>query len=84
MSQDYCNKLYGDVGDVKRVQICIATRGWKRLHSVLSSVVHKSIGGNRPALPQSFELSSTPEQYETFYEHRSGRYALDLWFGRRK
>ncbi|GFS96250.1 hypothetical protein TNCV_16291 [Trichonephila clavipes] len=41
----------------------------KRLRSVLGGVVHKSIEGNIPALPKSFELSSPAEKYERFYKH---------------
>ncbi|PRD25737.1 UNVERIFIED_CONTAM: Gonadotropin-releasing hormone receptor [Trichonephila clavipes] len=51
---------------------------------VLGGVVHKSIGRNIPALPQSFELSSTVEEYGTFYESRAGIYASDLRITRRK
>ncbi|GFV34016.1 hypothetical protein TNCV_2614141 [Trichonephila clavipes] len=50
----------------------------------LSGVVHKSIGGNRPSLPQSFGLPLPTEEYGTFYEDRAGRYASDLRIGRRK
>ncbi|GFW72152.1 hypothetical protein TNCV_4790391 [Trichonephila clavipes] len=47
----------------------------KRLHSGLGGVGHKSIVRNIPALPRSFELLYHAEEYETFYEHRIGRYA---------
>ncbi|GFU67639.1 uncharacterized protein TNCV_1643881 [Trichonephila clavipes] len=61
-------RLFGDgSGDFRpRIQICIATNGRKRLHSVLDGVVHKIIGGNRPTLPQSFELSSPQSSMECF------------------
>ncbi|GFV35998.1 hypothetical protein TNCV_2867561 [Trichonephila clavipes] len=54
-------KIVGEVGDITRIQICIDTHGQKRLISALSGVDQKSIGGNRPALPQSL----TAEEYET-------------------
>ncbi|GFU35628.1 hypothetical protein TNCV_2099261 [Trichonephila clavipes] len=75
MLQDYWDKLYEEVRDITRIQICTAIHGWKRLHSALVGVVHKSIGENRPALPQFFELSSPKDERETFFEHRVGRYA---------
>ncbi|GFT25418.1 hypothetical protein TNCV_182441 [Trichonephila clavipes] len=59
-------KYYGKVGDIKRIQILIVTHVRKRL-----GVAHKSNGGYRPALLQSFELTSPLEQYGTFYEHRA-------------
>ncbi|GFX40686.1 hypothetical protein TNCV_1218091 [Trichonephila clavipes] len=43
-------------------RICIATHDRKRLRSDLDGIVHKSIGGNRPALPQSLELSSPAKE----------------------
>ncbi|GFT27026.1 hypothetical protein TNCV_4675551 [Trichonephila clavipes] len=58
--------------------------GRKRLCLALGGIVQKSIGGNKPALPQSFELPSPAEEYKTFDEHRSGRYAPDLRISRRK
>ncbi|GFW21730.1 hypothetical protein TNCV_2529291 [Trichonephila clavipes] len=58
--------------------------GRKCFRSVLGVVVNNSIGGNRPALPQSFELPLPEEQYGTFYKHRGDRYAPDLRLGRRK
>ncbi|GFX39165.1 hypothetical protein TNCV_359791 [Trichonephila clavipes] len=44
----------------------------------------KIIGGNRPISPQSFELPLLAEQYETYYKHRSSRYAPNFQIGRRK
>ncbi|GFV32876.1 hypothetical protein TNCV_1745181 [Trichonephila clavipes] len=41
------------------IQICLATRGRKRLRSAISGVIHKNIKGIRPALSQSFELPSS-------------------------
>ncbi|GFV59211.1 hypothetical protein TNCV_2339521 [Trichonephila clavipes] len=35
MFQDYVDKLKGEVGGIRRIQICIATHGWKRLRSVV-------------------------------------------------
>ncbi|GFU19098.1 hypothetical protein TNCV_4132181 [Trichonephila clavipes] len=70
------------------IQMYITTHGRKRLRSVLGGLIHKTIGGNNylshPALPQSFELASSSEQYRTFYEHRSGRHAPNLWISRNK
>ncbi|GFW14522.1 uncharacterized protein TNCV_2358461 [Trichonephila clavipes] len=60
-----------------------ATPGRKRLRSVQGGVVHKIIQGNRP-LEKSFELSSSAEEYRMFSEHQTGRYAPDLWTGRRR
>ncbi|GFV43047.1 hypothetical protein TNCV_3680721 [Trichonephila clavipes] len=57
------------------IQIWIATHGRKRLHSPLSGVVHKAIEGNKPALPQSFQLPLPTEKCSTSYEPRAGRYA---------
>ncbi|GFX72592.1 hypothetical protein TNCV_4061881 [Trichonephila clavipes] len=37
----------------------------KRLRSALSGVIHKIIGVKRPALPQSFQLSTTADEYGT-------------------
>ncbi|GFT44724.1 hypothetical protein TNCV_2845141 [Trichonephila clavipes] len=37
-----------------------------------------SIRRNRPALLQSFELSSPTKECGTFYEHRTGRYAPEV------
>ncbi|GFU25967.1 hypothetical protein TNCV_5104631 [Trichonephila clavipes] len=54
---EYWDKLYREVGDFKRIQIFIATHGRKCLRLGLDGVVHKSIGGKRSALPQSFESS---------------------------
>ncbi|GFX61492.1 hypothetical protein TNCV_1030811 [Trichonephila clavipes] len=51
--------------NITRIQICIATYGQKRFRSTLDDVVHKSIGGNRDALPQSFELPSPALDFET-------------------
>ncbi|GFW66495.1 hypothetical protein TNCV_3310141 [Trichonephila clavipes] len=53
--------------DIIRIQICIAAQSRKRLRSELGGVVHKSIEGNSPALPQSFELSSTAKEYVESY-----------------
>ncbi|GFU30709.1 hypothetical protein TNCV_1444321 [Trichonephila clavipes] len=50
----------------------------KSLHSALCSVFLKSFEGNKPALPQSFELASPTEEYGTSYEHRADRYATYL------
>ncbi|GFY27405.1 hypothetical protein TNCV_2070251 [Trichonephila clavipes] len=44
------------------IQICIATHGRKRLRLALGGVVLKRTRENRPALPQSFELSSYAEK----------------------
>ncbi|GFV96817.1 hypothetical protein TNCV_4350301 [Trichonephila clavipes] len=66
-----------EVGDITRIQICIATHGWKRLRSALGGVVHKSIRGNRPTLPQFFELSPHSEENGTVFEQPAGRYASD-------
>ncbi|GFU42211.1 retrovirus-related Pol polyprotein from transposon TNT 1-94 [Trichonephila clavipes] len=55
--KDYWNKLKREVGDITRIQICIATHVRKRLRSALGSVVCRSIEEHRPAaLPQSYEL----------------------------
>ncbi|GFU12109.1 hypothetical protein TNCV_1781271 [Trichonephila clavipes] len=59
--RDYWDKLYGDVWEIAWIQICTATHSRKRLRSTLGGVVHNSIGGKRPALPQSYELSSPAE-----------------------
>ncbi|GFV96736.1 uncharacterized protein TNCV_3388291 [Trichonephila clavipes] len=75
--QDYCNKLYGVVGNITRILI-------QGIHSVLGGFVHKGIGGDRPALPLSFELCLSAEEYGTFNEHRAGKYAPPLRMGRRK
>ncbi|GFY33203.1 hypothetical protein TNCV_1240541 [Trichonephila clavipes] len=48
---------------MKRFHTYIATHRWKRIRSAPGGTVHKSIGGNKPALPQSFELSSSSEHY---------------------
>ncbi|GFU85806.1 hypothetical protein TNCV_2036371 [Trichonephila clavipes] len=56
VSQDHWDKLKGEVGNIIRTQICTATHGRKHLRLALGGVVHKIIGGNRPALSQSFEL----------------------------
>ncbi|GFY35294.1 hypothetical protein TNCV_796501 [Trichonephila clavipes] len=61
------------------IQICTATHGQKHLRSVLGGIVQNSTGVSKPALPQSFEWSSPAEEYGTFYEHKAGRYAHDLW-----
>ncbi|GFW67072.1 hypothetical protein TNCV_4030911 [Trichonephila clavipes] len=52
----------------KKRLICKAIHGRKPLRSVLDSVVHKSIGRNRPALSQSFALLSPTEEYGTLYD----------------
>ncbi|GFV72510.1 hypothetical protein TNCV_2763742 [Trichonephila clavipes] len=44
-----------------------ATHGRKCLRSTLGDNIHKSMLGNRPALPQSLELSSPTKEYGTFY-----------------
>ncbi|GFX99472.1 uncharacterized protein TNCV_1081161 [Trichonephila clavipes] len=54
----------------------------KRLHSPLGGDVHKSISVNRPALLQSFVLSSPKEDHGTFYKHRVCRHAPDLRINR--
>ncbi|GFW35331.1 hypothetical protein TNCV_594821 [Trichonephila clavipes] len=41
----------------------------KGLHLAQDGVVRKSIGKKTSALPQSWELSSSTEEYGTFYEH---------------
>ncbi|GFW60621.1 hypothetical protein TNCV_569671 [Trichonephila clavipes] len=51
--------------DITTIQICIETHDRKRLRSALGRVAYKSIGGNRPALSQSFERSSPTEEHET-------------------
>ncbi|GFV52452.1 hypothetical protein TNCV_2771991 [Trichonephila clavipes] len=58
VSQDYWDKLKREVEDITRIQFCVATHGRKRLHSALGGIVHRSIGGNRSASPQSFEFPS--------------------------
>ncbi|GFU45100.1 hypothetical protein TNCV_4235701 [Trichonephila clavipes] len=52
------------------------------LISAQDGVVHESIFGNRPALPQSFQLQSPTEV--SFYKHRPRRNAPDLRIDRRK
>ncbi|GFT03091.1 uncharacterized protein TNCV_1361601 [Trichonephila clavipes] len=76
--------LWEGRGHYTKIQICLATHGRKRLHSTLGGIVHKSIGANRPASPQSFELPSPTEEYGMFYKHQAGRYKPDLRNGRRK
>ncbi|GFU42683.1 hypothetical protein TNCV_3138861 [Trichonephila clavipes] len=49
--QNYWDTPYGEVGDITRIQISIATHGQKRLRSALDGVVHNIIGETRPALP---------------------------------
>ena len=44
--------------DKRHIKICIATHGRKYLRSVLDGVFHKTTGGNKSVLPNSFELSS--------------------------
>ncbi|GFX15650.1 hypothetical protein TNCV_2131361 [Trichonephila clavipes] len=73
---------WGGRGHIRRIQICTAPG--KHFRPALGGVAHKSIGENRPALPQSFELSLPAEEYGTFYKHQAGRYASDLRIGRRK
>ncbi|GFW10200.1 hypothetical protein TNCV_1849171 [Trichonephila clavipes] len=73
-----------EVADISRIQISTASHGRKRLCSMLGGVVHKSIVGNIPTLPHTFEVSSPAEQYGTSYEHRAGRNTPDLRIGRRK
>ncbi|GFX71890.1 hypothetical protein TNCV_1443131 [Trichonephila clavipes] len=59
VSQDYLETLYGgDRGDITRIQICTATHGRKCVRFAIGGVAYKSNGGNRPELPQSFELPS--------------------------
>ncbi|GFV38290.1 hypothetical protein TNCV_1619361 [Trichonephila clavipes] len=82
--QDYWDKLYGDLGNITKIQICIATHDRKHLRSMLDGVVHKSIGRNRSALSQSFKLLSPANKYGMAYEHLACRYAPDLWIGRWK
>ncbi|GFX84115.1 hypothetical protein TNCV_4859231 [Trichonephila clavipes] len=72
-------------GNINHIyNIRIATHGRKRLRSAPGGIVHKCIQSNRPILPQSYKLLSPAEDYGTFYKHRAGRYAYDLWIGRRK
>ncbi|GFX74429.1 hypothetical protein TNCV_3213161 [Trichonephila clavipes] len=66
IAKDYWNKPYGQVGDIKRIQICETKHGRKRFDLALGAVIHECIGGNRPALQQSFELSSTQSSMERF------------------
>ncbi|GFY30946.1 hypothetical protein TNCV_1629201 [Trichonephila clavipes] len=72
----------GGRGYHRRIQICIATHGRKRLRLALGGVVHKNIGRNRPVLPQSFELSSPTEQTATAGSDvvQSGRPVFDDFF----
>ncbi|GFW28170.1 hypothetical protein TNCV_4499001 [Trichonephila clavipes] len=78
VSQYYWDKLHGKVGEITNIQIYIAIHGRKLFRSALGGIVLKSVGRNKPTLPQSLELSSPAEKYETFYEHREGRDAPDL------
>ncbi|GFU84414.1 uncharacterized protein TNCV_994441 [Trichonephila clavipes] len=55
--------LRRDRGDMTKFPIFIAIHGRKRLRSALGGIVHKNIQGNRPALSQSFKLSSPAEIY---------------------
>ncbi|GFT42748.1 integrase catalytic domain-containing protein [Trichonephila clavipes] len=65
-SKNYWDKLLGKLGEITSFR------------SALSGVVHKSIGGNRPVLPQIFVFSSTADEYGKFCQHRAGRYAPEL------
>ncbi|GFX51813.1 transposable element Tcb2 transposase [Trichonephila clavipes] len=59
-------KLYKEVWDIKRIQICTANHDPKRLLSVLGGVVHKSVGGNRPALLQHLSCHHPHSNMERF------------------
>ncbi|GFX04850.1 hypothetical protein TNCV_2248331 [Trichonephila clavipes] len=55
------------------IHICIAICGRTRLRRALDVIVHKSIKGNRPALPQSFEFSSPAKERDNFADsHKRG------------
>ncbi|GFS54358.1 hypothetical protein TNCV_4808661 [Trichonephila clavipes] len=68
-------RLREEVGDIRRIQTRIASHDQNHLCSALGGGVHKSIGGNRPTIPQSFEMSSPAEEHQTSYEHQTGRHA---------
>ncbi|GFV05415.1 hypothetical protein TNCV_226261 [Trichonephila clavipes] len=55
----WVSQNYGEVGDITRIKIRLATHARKSLRSAISGVVHKSIGGNRPA----FSKSSSMERF---------------------
>ncbi|GFU71241.1 hypothetical protein TNCV_3782271 [Trichonephila clavipes] len=66
------------------LELVTSAHGRKLLSSALECDVHLTIGGNKLALPHSFDVSSSAKKFDTFYKHRVGRYATNLWIVRRK
>ncbi|GFV15400.1 transposable element Tcb1 transposase [Trichonephila clavipes] len=76
---DHWDIFQGKIRGIRRIQICITTHSRKPLNLALGGGVHKSILGNRHALPLSFELSLPTADYGAFY--KDAIYASDLRIG---
>ncbi|GFX84419.1 putative LOC100569746 [Trichonephila clavipes] len=83
MSQDFKVKLYEEVGDITRIQICTKTLGQKRFRSALGGAIHKSIGGHGPALLQLYQELWFQQDGATCHAARATIYFLKDTFGDR-